>query len=174
MIRAGFPKAVLLLHAFPLNKDMFRAQFCAFEREGVPYLAPDYPGFGDAPNLPGEYTLERLADWLVAKVRDYRLKKLLVVGDSMGGYLMFELWRRFPELVAGFVFVATRARPDDPEAKKARYALIERVQKEGREFLIEAMLENQTSPATKKDEKKMRKLRCIMEKATKEGIVKTL
>ena len=153
---------------------MYRAQFCAFEREGIPYVALDYPGFGDAPNLPGEYSVERLTDYVVNEIRKFRVKEAVFIGDSMGGYIMFDIWRRYRELVKGFVFVATRVEADTEEGKKARYALIERVEKEGKEFLIDAMLENQTSPATKKDENKMRKLRCIMEKATKEGIIKTL
>ena len=174
MIRASFPKAVVFLHAFPLNKDMYRAQFCAFEREGIPYIALDYPGFGDAPNLPGKYSVERLTDYVINEVRKFRVKEAIFVGDSMGGYIMFDAWRRYREIVKGFVFVATRAEADTEEGKKARYALIERVEKEGKDFLIDVMLENQTSPATKKDESKMRKLRCIMERATKEGIIKTL
>jgi 3-oxoadipate enol-lactonase len=52
--------------------------------------------------------------------------------------------------------------------------LAEKVLKEGKEFLIEAMLEAQTSPATKKDKRKMEKLRCIMEEATELGIAAAL
>lgn len=174
MLRTYFPEVVVFLHAFPLNKDMYKYQFCAFEDEGIPYVALDYPGFGEAPNLPGEYTVERLTDYVVNELRKHRVKKVIPIGDSMGGYIMFDMWRRYREMVKGFVFVSTRAEADTEEGKKARYALIERVQKEGKGFLIEAMLENQTSPATKKDESKMRTLRCIMEKATREGIVKTL
>ena len=174
MVRAYLPKAVVFLHAFPLSKEMYSAQFCAFEREGIPYIALDYPGFGDAPNLPGEYSIERLTDYVINEIRKFRTKEVVFIGDSMGGYIMFEAWRRYREIIRGFVFVATRAEADTEEGKKARYALIERVEKEGKEFLIDLMLENQTSPATKKDESKMRKLRCIMEKATKEGIIKTL
>ncbi len=174
MYRISVSEAVLFLHAFPLNKDMYKFQFCALEEEGIPYIAVDYPGFGESPNLPGEYTVERLTDYVVNILSTLRVKKVVAVGDSMGGYIMFDLWRRYRDMVKGFVFVATRAEADTEEGKKARYALIDRVQKEGKDFLIDVMLENQTSPATKKDEKKMRTLRCIMEKASTEGIVKTL
>ena len=43
------PKVVLFLHAFPLNKGMFKYQFKALEEARIPYIAVDYPGFGDAP-----------------------------------------------------------------------------------------------------------------------------
>jgi len=174
MLRTNLPKAVLFLHAFPLNKDMFRFQFCALEREGIPYVAVDYPGFGESPPLAGEYTLGRLTDWVVSKLSELRVKKVVAVGDSMGGYIMFDLFERYPELVEGLVFVATRAQADSPEAREARLLLSKRVKEEGKDFLVDMMLENQTSPATKRDEKKMRLLWCMMQKATREGISKTL
>ncbi len=173
-MKVHVPKAVLFLHAFPLNKDMFTYQFQALESEGISYIALDYPGFGDEPCLSGEMSVEILTDFVVSKINAFGIKKIIPVGDSMGGYIMFDLWRRYRELVAGFVFVATRAEADTEEGRKARYHLIGRVKEEGTAFLVDMMLENQTSPATKKDEEKMRKLRCMMERATTEGVIKTL
>ncbi len=168
------PKAVLFLHAFPLNKDMFSHQFKLLEDMGVPYVAVDYPGFGEEPPPIGDLTVERLTDFVVSRINAFGVKKVIPVGDSMGGYIMFDLWRRYRDLVEAFVFVATRAEGETPEGKRARYSLMERVREEGTGFLVDTMLENQTSPATKRDEAKMRQLRCMMEKATREGILKTL
>lgn len=173
-MRVFIPEAVLFLHAFPLNKSMYKYQFEALEKENIPYIAVDYPGFSDERNYPDEYTIETLTDAILSKVKDLGVKKVIPVGDSMGGYIMFDLWRRYPDLVKGFVFVATRAEADTEEAKKARYATIERVEKEGKDFLIEFMLDAQTSPATKENKKKMEELRCIMNQATEEGIIKAL
>jgi len=92
----------------------------------------------------------------------------------MGGYIMFDLWRRYRDILSGLVFVSTRAEADTEEGKKGRYATIERIKKEGKEFLIEFMLDAQTSPSTKNDRNKMRKLECIMRQATEEGIIKAL
>ena len=173
-MRVHIPKAVLFLHAFPLNKDMFTYQFEALEREGIPYVALDYPGFGDEPPFCGELSVERLTDFVVSRINALGIKKVIPVGDSMGGYIIFDLFRRYRELLAGLVFVATRAEGETEEGKKVRYNLIVRVKEEGTAFLVDTMLENQTSPATKRDQRKMNHLRCMMEKATKEGIVKTL
>jgi len=173
-MKTYIPKAVLFLHAFPLNKDMFVHQFEALEKEKIPYVALDYPGFGEEPPPSGEVSVERLTDFVVNRLDSLGVEKVIPVGDSMGGYIMFDLWRSYRDLVEGFVFVATRAEGETEEGKKARYNLIGRVKNEGKDLLIEMMLENQTSPATKKDQKKMNTLRCMMEKATVEGIVKTL
>ncbi|WP_457599968.1 alpha/beta fold hydrolase, partial [Hydrogenivirga sp.] len=139
-MKAHIPKAVLFLHAFPLNKDMFTHQFRALEEAGIPYIALDYPGFGDEPPFVGEVSVERLTDFVVSKINAFGMKEIVPVGDSMGGYIMFDLWRRFRELIKGFVFVATRAEADPPEGKKARYVLIGRVKEEGTDFLVDTML----------------------------------
>ncbi|WP_457626937.1 alpha/beta fold hydrolase [Persephonella sp.] len=167
-------KVVLFLHAFPLNSQMYRYQFEALENEGIPYVAVDYPGFGCTQNFPSDYTIETLTDIILYQLGNQGVKKVIPVGDSMGGYIMFDMWRRYPELIDGMVFVSTRAEADTEEAKKARYATIDRIQKEGKDFLIEFMLDAQTSPATKNDPKKMELLKCIMNQATEEGIIKAL
>ena len=174
MVKSYTPAAVLFLHAFPLNKKMFQFQFEAFEKENIPYIAIDYPGFGENPPVPYEYTLTQLTDYIAFRLNELGIKKIIPIGDSMGGYIMFELWRHYPEIISGFIFTATRAEADTEEAKKARFATIERVQKEGKDFLIEFMLEAQTAPATKKDTKKMELLKCIMNESTDEGIITAL
>lgn len=173
-MRVFIPKAVLFLHAFPLNKEMFIHQYVALEREGIPYIALDYPGFGEEPNLPGGMSLERLTDFVVFKLRSFGIKKVVPVGVSMGGYVIFDLFRRYRDILEGLVFVATRAEGETEEGKRTRYSMADRVRKEGTGFLVEMMLENQTSPDTKTDHRKMSHLRCMMEKATQEGVIKTL
>ncbi len=167
-------RPVLFLHAFPLNSEMYCYQFEALEKEEIPYIAVDYPGFGKERNFPSDYTIETLTDVIIGKVKDLGIGKLILVGDSMGGYIMFDIWRRYPEIVDRLVFVSTRAEADTKEAKQSRYATIEKIQKEGKDFLIDFMLEAQTSPATKKHTQKMEKLKCMMAQATEEGIIKAL
>lgn len=167
-------KAVLFLHAFPLNSNMYKYQFEALEKENIPYVAIDYPGFGETPVFPTFKDIKQYTDYIVSKLYENKIKKIVAVGDSMGGYVMFEIWKRHRELAEGFVFVSTRAQADTEEAKKARMATIEKIKESGKDFLIEAMLDAQTSPATKKDSKKMKELECIMMQATEEGIINAL
>ncbi len=173
-MRIYFPEAVLLLHAFPLCSDMYMFQMQALEEIGIPYIAPDYPGFNLTPPPQGDMTISRLTDLVVDYTRSVGIRNLIAVGDSMGGYIIFDMFRRYPDLLKGAVFVSTRAEGESPEGQKARKELAERVEKEGKDFLIKMMLENQTSPETKKDERKMTLLRSMMEKASEEGIIKTL
>ena len=169
------PKVVLFLHAFPLNKGMFKYQFKALEEARIPYIAVDYPGFGDAPApLDLDPPWEVYTNYIVWRLRELGVKKVIPIGVSMGGYLIFDMFKRFRDMVDSVVLVATRAEADDEERKKQRYQLAEKVLKEGKDFLIEAMLEAQTSPATKQNPQKMAEIRCIMNEATEEGIAAAL
>jgi 3-oxoadipate enol-lactonase len=168
------PEAVLFLHAFPLCSEMFLFQMEELKKRGIPFVAPDYPGFNLTPPLEGETSIERLTNFVVESIRSLGIKGVIAVGDSMGGYIIFDMIRRYKGLLKGAVFVSTRAEGESPEGKKARSELAERVMSEGKGFLIDMMLENQTSPATKKNASKMALLRAMMEKASEEGIAKTL
>jgi len=173
-LKVSIPTAVLFLHAFPLNSKMYQFQFKALEENNIPYIAVDYFGFGSRDNFPTDYSIETLTDAIVSELTNLGVKKVIPVGDSMGGYIMFDLWRRYRELIKGLVFVSTRAEADTEEGKKGRYATIERIKKEGKDFLIEFMLDAQVSPKTKEDKEKMKLLECIMSEATEEGIIKAL
>ena len=173
-MKISIPTAVLFLHAFPLNSRMYKFQFKALEENGIPYVAVDYFGFGGRNNFLTDYSIEILTDSIVAELSDLGVKQIIPVGDSMGGYIMFDLWRRYRDLIKGLVFVSTRAEADTEEAKKGRYATIEKIKNDGKDFLIEFMLEVQVSPKTKENKNKMKLLECIMNEATEEGIIKAL
>ena len=170
----NIPYTVLFLHAFPVNKNMYEGQFEALKKENIPFIGMDYPGFGNTPVFRTFKSLNQYTDYIVSKIYEEGIDKVIAVGDSMGGYIMFDMFKRHKEILKGLVFVSTRAEADTEEAKQARFATIEKVKKEGKDFLIEAMIEAQTAPSTKQDKTKMEKLKCLMLQATEEGIINAL
>ncbi|MEM7335167.1 MAG: alpha/beta fold hydrolase, partial [Chloroflexota bacterium] len=61
-------------------------------------------------------------------------------GHSMGGYIAFEIVRRYPELVGGLVLTSTRAAADSSDGKNGRDQAIKLVQENGIESVVESML----------------------------------
>lgn len=120
---------VVFLHAFPYNPRMWAPQTALLEGR-IPLLAPSYLGL----------SLEEAARKTLALMDERGMEKAVFVGLSMGGYLAFRLYAQARERVLGLVLADTRAAPDAEEARKARYALRERVLKEGVGFLPEALL----------------------------------
>jgi pimeloyl-ACP methyl ester carboxylesterase len=101
---------VLLLHAFPLDARMWDAQVSALEQAGYESLAP---------NLPGREPDNDLANW-AGRVLQLLPGDFIPVGCSMGGYLIFELWRQASARIPAAVFIDTRAGADTPEVREGR------------------------------------------------------
>jgi 3-oxoadipate enol-lactonase len=129
------PDAILLLHAFPLDAQMWRPQIEAFGSDTA-ILAPNHPGFGGAA-VPDVMTMELAARSAIAALDEAETDRAIVCGLSMGGYVALELWRRAPERVGGFVFANTRAGADSPEGAANRRALAERLRSEGKGFFAD-------------------------------------
>jgi 3-oxoadipate enol-lactonase len=101
---------VLLLHAFPLDARMWDAQVSALEQAGYESLAP---------NLPGREPDNELANW-AGRVLQLLPGDFIPVGCSMGGYLIFELWRQASARIPAAAFIDTRAGADTPEVLEGR------------------------------------------------------
>lgn len=101
---------ILLLHGFPLDARMWDAQVSALEQAGYESLAP---------NLPGREPDNDLANW-AGRVLQLLPGDFIPVGCSMGGYLIFELWRQGSARIPAAVFIDTRAGADTPEVREGR------------------------------------------------------
>ena len=112
--------AVVLLHGFPFDHTIWRAQL-----EGVSevarVLAPDLPGFGEsAPLADAEATMDRYANQLLEWANEVGLDRFVLVGHSMGGYIAFALARIHPERLLGLGLICTRPGPDTDQAREGR------------------------------------------------------
>ncbi len=138
---------LILIHAFPLNRQMWRNQLQ--DLSSISYvLAPDLPGFGESLNLQGDIHIHAYADAIIEFMDHFPLSKAVLAGCSMGGYILFDLWRRYPERIAGLILADTRSEADSPEAKEKRLNTIAQVQEEGTAPLAESMVPNLLSDST--------------------------
>nr|WP_267621407.1 alpha/beta fold hydrolase [Halobium salinum] len=92
-VRRGSGEPLLLVHGLGGNWRSWEPVLDALaaEREVV---AVDLPGHGETPTLPGENSVETLADALVSFLDAQDLAGVDVVGNSLGGRLVLELARR--------------------------------------------------------------------------------
>ncbi len=78
-----------------------------------------------------------------------RITKAIFVGVSIGGYALFEFWRRYRERVAALVLGNTRAGAETSETRTARLQAGERVLREGPAAFIGEMAPKLVSSATR-------------------------
>src|SRR3954470_16340046 len=85
--------ALVLLHAFPLDRSMWERELRALANAASPILAPSFPGFGRSALPSGQPTLDDYADAVVAAMDAAGIDRAAIAGLSMGGYVAFALRR---------------------------------------------------------------------------------
>jgi len=116
---------VLLLHAFPFDRRMWDDVAERLRAAGHTVASPA---------LPPEPGLTSLGAW-ADRVLEDEPGAFVAVGNSMGGYLALELWRRAPERIEGLALVGSRAADDSPEVRESRDQTIAFLREKGVEEL---------------------------------------
>jgi 3-oxoadipate enol-lactonase len=130
---------VVLLHPFPANHDLWKpAAQAVVSRYRV--ILPDLRGHGDSGIGEGPATMEKhAAD--IAQVLDHEgIGRATFVGVSIGGYVLFEFWRKYRSRVEALMLCNTKAQADTPEARAGRLQAALDVMERGTEPFFESML----------------------------------
>jgi len=135
----GSGPPVVLLHPFPVHHGFWlpAAQALASRYQ---LILPDLRGHGDSGAGDGPATMEKhAAD--VARILDHQeLERVPVAGVSIGGYVLFEFWRRYRGRVAALVLCNTKAQADSAEAKAGRLQAAAEVLERGTEPFFQSMV----------------------------------
>src|SRR5262245_39322224 len=135
---------ILLLHAFPLNSTMWEPQVTAL-KNNYRVIAPDTRGFGSTP-VADTWTLEQAADDLDQLLDGLGITACTVAGLSMGGYIAFPFYAKFPNRVSRLILADTRARADNEAEKRGRTEMIAALQQSGASILPDRMLPRLLKP----------------------------
>jgi pimeloyl-ACP methyl ester carboxylesterase len=144
----GTGPTVLLVHGFPLNRQMWQGQLQAIAAGGYRVIAPDLRGFG-ASEVPSDgYSMDSFADDLVALLDELEIGRATVGGMSMGGYILLNLLERYPERVSAACFIATKSSADDEEGRARRSALATQAESFGANPIVKTFAELLFAPQT--------------------------
>jgi pimeloyl-ACP methyl ester carboxylesterase len=118
----GIP--VVLLHGFPLDRDMWDAQIGALGRE-FQVIAPDLRGFGKSTLAPADVDdgvgMDRYAADVLAVLDALGVAEPVVLaGFSMGGYIAWQIALHHAERLRGLALCDTRAAGDAADAAAGR------------------------------------------------------
>lgn len=136
---AGTGSPVVLLHPFPANHE-FWLPLAEFFSPRYQLIMPDLRGHGQSALGTGPATMEKHARDLARVLDQARVRRAVWVGASIGGYIVFEVWRRLRDRVAALVLANTKASPDTEEARAARLDSAKAVVERGTEPFFESML----------------------------------
>ncbi|HKS28331.1 MAG TPA: alpha/beta fold hydrolase [Pyrinomonadaceae bacterium] len=136
----GSGQAVLLLHGFPFNRTMWRAQAEALS-DRYRVITPDLRGFGETGAVDDQpATMREMAEDVAALMDELGIERFTLGGLSMGGYVAFAFYRYFPLRVRNLILADTRPQADTDEARENRERQARQVLSEGMESIVEGML----------------------------------
>jgi len=131
--RSGSGTSLVLLHGYPLDHSIWEP-LVPLLKDDFDIIMPDLRGFGgssllEAPATP--YQISDMAEDIALLLDELKIKKVLMAGHSMGGYVALAFALAYSKRLLGLVLVASQAAADNAERKAGRYVLAERVEASG-------------------------------------------
>lgn len=136
-VTRGQGTPLMLVHGFPLNHTIWN-ETAALLEDAAQLILPDLPGHGQSPVVE-PVSMDSMADGLAAILDALAIEKVVLAGQSMGGYVCLAFARRHPQRLAGLGLVCTQAAADSPEKRLARLAQAEQTLAEGNLRVAESM-----------------------------------
>jgi pimeloyl-ACP methyl ester carboxylesterase len=131
---------VVLLHGYLENLKMWEA--VSRELSGnYKVVLIDLPGHGKSKTYGKIHTMEFMAEEVNEVLEELKIKKAVVIGHSMGGYVTLALAELFPEKIIAFILQNSTSLPDSDEKKEQRLKAVKAAHK-NLETLIKMSIPN--------------------------------
>lgn len=128
--KRGTGPALILLHGFPMNHHVWDAIVPELQHNFTVYT-PDLPGFGKSKLPPGQFSIDDVAVILNQWVADRGLQKAIIVGHSLGGYVVLAMVKQKPDWFSGFGLMHSTALEDNAEKKESRTKVLTFIEENG-------------------------------------------
>jgi pimeloyl-ACP methyl ester carboxylesterase len=115
----GKGTAVVLLHGFLENKNMWKAFVPELSKKHR-VITIDLLGHGETECLGYVHLMEDQADMLHALLTHLKIRKAVLIGHSMGGYVGLAFAELYPDYMKGLFLLNSTSRADSDERKVNR------------------------------------------------------
>jgi len=130
---------VVLLHPFPASHELWvPAAMALTSRYRV--ILPDLRAHGASEAGEGPATMQKHVADLIRVLQDAEVGRAAFAGVSIGGYMLFEFWRRYRGRVASLAFIDTKAQADNDQARANRLQAAADVLEKGVEPFVDSMM----------------------------------
>lgn len=130
---------VLLLHPFPAHHE-FWLPVAEVLTARYRVILPDLRGHGESGIGEGPAGMEKHAADIAHVMDDADVGRAPMIGVSIGGYVLFEFWRKYRSRVAALGLCNTKAPADTPEGRAGRLQAAADVLERGTEPFLETMI----------------------------------
>lgn len=135
---SGKGHALIFLHGFLENATMWRDYLTYFSTKHR-VISIDLLGHGDTGCIGYIHSMEDMADVVHAVITHLKLKRVTLIGHSMGGYVSLAFAELYPDYVKNIILINSTARADSPERVQNRDRAIELIKKNAPMFITMAI-----------------------------------
>jgi len=121
---------VIFLHGFPFDKSMWKGQLDNLKTSNR-LIAVDIRGFGKSTDEKTPLSIDLFSEDLMSFMDKLNIKKAIVCGLSMGGFIALNAIKKFPERFEALILCDTQCIADTTEVKENRYKAIEKINLDG-------------------------------------------
>lgn len=127
----GTGDTLVLVHGHPFDRSMWRPQVEHFSRKRWRVIAPDLRGYGESTVVPCITPLSVFAADIAALLDHLNIDRVVLGGLSMGGQIVLEFARTYPDRLKGLILADTFAQPETEEGRRKRHEMADRLLREG-------------------------------------------
>ncbi len=152
----GHPEkqAIVFVHGFPYDHTMWMNQINALKDDYF-CAAYDVRGLGESYVGDGQYTMEAYVMDLFSVIEGLNLKKPVVCGLSMGGYITLRALEISQETFSAAILCDTRAEADSDKGKLVRAQKINQINVDGLRAFVESFVPTCFAEKSKEDLKEL-------------------
>ncbi len=130
----GKGSAVVLLHGFLENLTMWNVVASKLSKRHK-VISIDLLGHGKSENLGYIHTMEEQAQLVKAVLNHLKVRRYILIGHSMGGYVALAFAELFPKTIKGLCLMNSTALADSPAKKINRDRAIKAVKQNHKTFI---------------------------------------
>jgi 3-oxoadipate enol-lactonase len=147
VLSEGSGDAIVLIHGFPLTRDVWNAQAAQLAAHAR-VISPDLRGMGASSVPDGPYLMETLAADVASALDAFGIDRAAIVGHSLGGYVAMAFCRMYTERVARLALVCSKLAADTAATAKWREDLADRAEREDHiDVIVDAFVPRLFAPS---------------------------
>lgn len=170
---SGKGSVVVLLHGFLEDHSMWNTLAEELSKR-YRVFAFDLLGHGKSESMGYIHTMEDQADMIFSVLQENKIRKVSLIGHSMGGYIALAFAELYPDCVKKLSLVNSTAKPDSPERQANRDRAIAAV-KQNHDIFVRMAISNLFAPKYAENlTQEIETVKAIAAKTPLQGIIAAL
>ena len=138
---------IVFVHGHPFDHTMWKYQVSRFS-PAYRLVMPDLRGYGKTDVTPGRVMMDEMALDILHLLEALQIESPILCGLSMGGQIVLEFYRLFPDKVKALVIVDSDARGETADSRRQRFEKVDLILRSGMKKHTDDTIHQYIAPAS--------------------------